>query len=261
MVTVWPWRTVVPAAWSWATTMSGGFVFTGRVFTFTTSPRPSSWDTAASSAIPTTSGMAKVSGPSDTTRSTVDPFGSWVPALGSVRITSFLLMVAENSCFCWPTWNPSACSVLMALAADCPETSGTGTRGGPLLTTRVTLEPRSSFVAGSGFWEITFPLGTDSSYWTLATGSNPASESSCSAFAWLFPTTSGTGRRSGPFDSTKRTSVLVRTRVPGGGLSEMTEPLGTSCENWYVVLSPSPAASSRVVADSSVNPTTRGTCV
>ncbi len=52
--------------------------------------------------------------------------------------------------------------MIAVVAAACvwPTTFGTVTSGGPLLTTRFTAEPATTFVPAAGVWLITVPAGT-----------------------------------------------------------------------------------------------------
>ena len=83
---------------------------------------------------PTTLGMAIVLGPLDTCRVTVLPFGSGVPAAGSVPTTLPTGTVSWGT-LTWVTWNPAAPSVAAAAAGSWVVTSGTGINGSRATTT------------------------------------------------------------------------------------------------------------------------------
>ena len=103
--------------------------------------------------MPSKSGLAKNSGPSETRNTTVSPGWSSVPRAGSVPSALPRATLFEKSSSI-TTSKPSAVSASTALSSVMPPTSGIATGSGPSLTITVTDVPRGS-IGASGSTPIT----------------------------------------------------------------------------------------------------------
>src|SRR5437764_1452443 len=104
---------------------------------------------------PITFGTSAWAGPLMTFTRTLDPFGTDLPAGGSVAVTwPFVFPGTMRSTGTRP-WSVSACCA----SVHCwPLTSGTLTLGGPLETEIVTVPPFSTCEPALGFWLKTIPF-------------------------------------------------------------------------------------------------------
>ncbi len=104
---------------------------------------------------------------------------------------------------------------------------GTVTGGGPLDTTRATRLPESTMVPAFGLTEITSPSATSSENFWVTSLFRPTRARASFAVPIFFPTMSGTGTGSGPFDTTRSTGVAGLTDAPALGVVDTTSPAAT----------------------------------
>src|SRR5437764_5234226 len=149
-----PFVAEVPGAGVWWMTWFCGAVLSTKVGC---GFKPAWWSAAIAwaSVSPTTLGTSAWAGPLMTFTRTLDPFGTDLPAGGSVAVTwPFVFPGTMRSTGTRP-WSVSACCA----SVHCwPLTSGTLTLVGPLETEIVTVPPFSACEPALGFWLKTIPF-------------------------------------------------------------------------------------------------------
>ncbi len=138
-----------------------------------------------------------------------------------------------------------------------PTTSGTSICLGSTATVRRTVEPRGARLRGAGSWASTVPGSASSSSFGVTV--TLKSSSALRASSWVLPTTSGTGRRSGPLETSIFTALPDSDSEPPSGDCEMTRLIGTLSENERVSSISKPASVSVLRACNRPSPTTSGT--
>jgi len=113
---------------------------------------------AAACVNPTTVGTDTCGGPEDTTRLTVDPTLTCVPAVGFELITRPEATVGLGAVVTVPKARPAA--VIAVVAAACVNPTTVGTCAGPVEITRFTDEPEFTCVPATGLSLITSPDAT-----------------------------------------------------------------------------------------------------
>src|SRR5262245_15420159 len=120
-----------------------------------------------------------------------------------------------------------------------PTTSGTITNGGPVETTRITVEPTATVAPAAGACETMWAAGTviEDCVVCPAMGSStsPCPSTAALAAGYSSPITPGTKTVDpDPDDTTRLTAEPSGTVVPATGACEMTTPAGTVAEGAVV---------------------------
>src|ERR1700722_4212212 len=159
-----------------------------------------------------------VGGPLETTRFTVAPSLSVVPAPGDWLMTSPEAIMVLACVVTVPSVRLAPVIAVVAAVCVRPTTFGTVVVGGPVDTTKFTAVPPVSEKPAAGDWLMTSPEGTD----VLACrGTVPsvrlAPVMAAVAAAWVRPATFGTVGGGGPEETTRFTAVPTFSVSPAAG--------------------------------------------